>query len=609
MGKDDEQQPGSSAEYKREEYIINDPDLKNFKVNYNIYEDDSEAEEDDSNAQDAAEAAGAENESKIRNSKGRVSTRNANNEDANVKVKRRGWLGKIGCKQAKNEQSAEPIKEERQEFTSINQEVKEKSVDGKGLTSVNGNPKENTPDEDNLTGTSENIENDAADKEDQASVEQAWESLVTGGQGVADEENWTSIIENAQMTRGEAREEASEREDDMGGGSEEKALKTPDNDPREQVDKHNRDENVAQQGVRVGLGHDNGRFIGEDEAKILLEKAKLETETNLKNEQSQVRKIITVIVIGLIVIAVASVGVWIFGQMHKDDNRAENARNQNSGQISEHGSEPDNNKELEEQLTELAVNDELVQGLYNRFLNLSDGFNFFYENEFGRSDQAHLTRLGVVLNNMDMVECRVIEEDGGLENRYGEDYAYLGGDPNVDVTKCFDGGQVREKALELFAELPLFEMAEVVPGSPLADRTVWSRGAFWGYDNEADEFYSYGAGIDNNFRYVRELFRAEKENNHVYLYEKVVSAACYPSGEIDEVGMAMTVCYVGPVSKGANDETSVEIDYALNESNFSEFESWVDNMGRSDVIDQIKWTFVKNDNGNYVFEKIEAVAE
>lgn len=305
-------------------------------------------------------------------------------------------------------------------------------------------------------------------------------------------------------------------------------------------------------------------------------------ENDQKKAKNSPRKIFVGMMIVLVVVAVAAIGVTaltIWGATELGGNVVDQVTDKD---------EPGDNQDESDEIVELSLDNQVVRGLYEWFnvkkfegdvMTPFEPLGKFYPDDvLLAADVTMPQRVVIALQNL-------YDYSDGAEECKG-DYDFLHWyDQNgmehgsVGMKACFAGDVVREKIKEIFGG----EAADFneMNGD---DATVIVGGDGWSYGADEDEFVNVASGatiqpID------RVLLRAEKDKERIYLYDAAGYVGCWMAGQI--------VC---PARK--LDGAEIADSEGITVENMKDFD---------DLFDNFKWTFVKNAEGNYVFEKLEKV--
>lgn len=329
--------------------------------------------------------------------------------------------------------------------------------------------------------------------------------------------------------------------------------------------------NVAQQQAEIAAGADieaamQGRKpISEAEAKALLMEETHKTEKKLEKAHKDNRKVmIIVIIVAVVLCAAGLIFALVMGSKNEENGKAENDLPVISA--GEEAKEPD---APEDKIVALDVNDALVQRLYGNFVHVGGSYSstldFYTDKNVQNGDVSKTMMLDIALGNSGQrgKDCRAEHyvESGSESYEVGE------------VFGCRDGEEAREKIQETFGVA-----IELEDG----DKTGEYCGA-WMYDAQNDEFYvpSLGCGGSCLYGLTRELTGAEQDKNSIYLYETAYGGTCQSLAYVDGTLIA-----------------EVDDGEWMTDSDIDAYR---------DQLEKFKWTFTKNESGEYVFTGLERV--
>lgn len=263
------------------------------------------------------------------------------------------------------------------------------------------------------------------------------------------------------------------------------------------------------------------------------------------------RKWLVWVVLGVILVALAGVGIWmVIGRQS-----AEPGVGEGPGDTAMADKEP----EGRDVVTELALDDELVQRLYGEFdrvgLSMSGTIDFYADGSDGDLDKSMMIAVAMPsVAGESNTPCR------------GEYDGMIG-------PGCYDGETIRQRIKHIFGEDVSFE-----DGDRNGNMTCR-----WEYSEKNDEFYGLvGCGGTCLYGLGRILDRAERDSDRLYLYETAYGETCQGLYHVNGDVIA-----------------EVEFDADGNLVSGYVFDDY------KDQLDKFKWTFVKNTEGNYIFEKLE----
>lgn len=311
--------------------------------------------------------------------------------------------------------------------------------------------------------------------------------------------------------------------------------------------------------------------ITEAEARAMLIEDNARAKEASKKASSRGKKVLAVVIILAVVLVVAGVAASvILGGMRKPDGDGSGNSDKQEGNDGD-SVVVENPDELPDGL--LATNDPLVQGLYGRFeISPLQGF---YEDELSTEmfgDNREHGRLEMALNR--------------AEN--------------------WTSVAVRAKYREMFGEG--IELTEEKYGATTQGAQLIAAGkSFVVYDEGMDEFRELGPSTAVVGRYIRRLERAEKDDDRIYLYERVLALKCQLNFGVDEEGnSADKEASCGVLTVAATCGTP-EFGWSGDEERMTDEE--VLNEAAERGFGVVRWVFEKNAEGNYVFKGLERVIE
>lgn len=294
-----------------------------------------------------------------------------------------------------------------------------------------------------------------------------------------------------------------------------------------------------------------------------------------------------VLVITVVVLALAAVAGYAGAQLLKRDKGGNNA---SSGMVED--DEAGETTPPETEIEELSVDDEVVKRLWGQFNtkiigpeNMPDhvGLMSSFEplNEFytvngalsvdGLSDKY---KFAIALQSLDDYSgestslCRGNYDHLHWVDEQGVDH------PSTEMKLCLSGDTVRSKVEEIFGDPILLDQFD-----------GWSMmvaGEGWLYSLENDEAVPLASGA--TFRpIIRALIEAEQDDDNIYIYEVVGYVGCWIAGQ--------EAC-----SASRLDGSLIPGGENINVENIRDY---------ADQFDTFKWTFTKNEAGNYVFAGLE----
>ena len=121
------------------------------------------------------------------------------------------------------------------------------------------------------------------------------------------------------------------------------------------------------------------RQITEEQARLLLEQDKFETEQQMKNASTHKKKVLTLVIGAVIFLVVIGVAMWLIAGNKKAESGAEVGNN--GGTVADEVIDKAGGVK-ESELVELSLDDELVQRLYEPFAVITDTYwSPFYNDE------------------------------------------------------------------------------------------------------------------------------------------------------------------------------------------------------------------------------------
>lgn len=369
-------------------------------------------------------------------------------------------------------------------------------------------------------------------------------------------EDTGGVAENGSVTHGEGDFKPVMVENGQVGGSEKTALKMAPEGAEEQF------EGVG--GVSDGSNGDTelGKpaQITEAEARAMLIEDNARAKEALKKADTRGKKTLVAVIALAVLLVVAGVATSIILGGMRDD--AENDKQEgNSGAVEEPA------------VTELSLDDELVQALYGQF-EISPLQGFY---------------------NDELLTAEVFDsnpERGRLEMA-------------LNQAENWTAAAVRAKYQEMFGEEVVLT-GEKYGEATLAEGARWlwtTKGAAY-YNEEQDEFLELEGGTDGGGRYIRRLERAEKEGDKVYLYERALTINCRPDPRFDEEGNQIgggSSCGILTVAATCG---TPEFGWSGDEEGMTDEEILSEAAGRG--LGLVKWTFRLVD-GRYVYRGMERV--
>lgn len=294
------------------------------------------------------------------------------------------------------------------------------------------------------------------------------------------------------------------------------------------------------------------------------------------------KKVVLVISAVILMLALVGGGVWFVLANKTPQNRTDEgiAGHPNESENNDNNEKPANEPEPKDEVVELNVNDELVQKLYHFFEYVSfpdgDRFYFYIDENAMAGKPNRMLMLNLARNNVATEHCR------------GEYYDQM----RVRVSECYSGNEIIKKISDIFGQSLVLDENDVLEKNDI----LGVKGCGWYYNIENDEFYQkfIGCGGSDPRRVIRKLFAAERDSDHVYLYEFAIYV---DTGTVYHIGKNKMA---GDMMGGLSD-LGLEVDThgAILLGDFKQYEEL---LGQ----DTFKWTFTWNGE-NYIFEKLERI--
>ena len=247
--------------------------------------------------------------------------------------------------------------------------------------------------------------------------------------------------------------------------------------------------------------------------------------------------------IGILIIVAA--GLYIGYIIGNSQNKEEEKTDKKKTEVKE-------NKENE--VKELDVNDPLIRELYGYFNNLGGcpiEKDFYTKNGALSENISDEFILTIAALNTEAKECK-------------EDYL---GDNNY--WPCYEVTDLNENAMKIFGKQLNIK----------SDTILYNNCESYTYSESNNEFYNIGS-FGSSFSFIRNIYKATELNNKIYLYE-VVATEDMEENLLDSTGT-----------------NKINLNSKLTKDNITNYK---------DKLENFKWTFDKNEDGNYVFEKVEKI--
>lgn len=373
-------------------------------------------------------------------------------------------------------------------------------------------------------------------------------------------------------------EDMSGNRDGMGGNDSEMNTSTSENGPVGHGE-------GLEEGSKVGVGSEGG-----------LKGIALETPENghrvqneniygkpLQKHQKRMNGIaLAVIMVTLVLVGIAGVIVWdALQQGNQEPVKVDKPV------VSEVGKEEKPEEPKVDEVREISIEEPVVQEVYEKFKRFPGMYNLgflgFYE---GINDEQ---KQNYTMINKAIFEVEPLES---CRKQYSE----------YDMELCYDVTEVNKKAKELFDR-------DVV-ATAASDSVFGSCSEYSIYSEDTEEYVVLtGCGGSGPLSLNRWLYKAETNGEELYLYDIAT---------ITDVAFMETGEYAGRLYYHTDDihlkdENLIDLSLDKNEVLASdddvllEGQVAVDPAQFADKLDMYKWTFRKNDEGNYVFAGLEKV--
>lgn len=395
--------------------------------------------------------------------------------------------------------------------------------------------------------------------------------------------------ENGSVAHGEGENKSVMFENESLGGLSETALKTAPGGLKTDFTGSGRqfagdvDEGV---GGHVGNGAEDvseEQGITEAEARAMLIEDNARAKEDLKKANAKGRKTLVVVIILAVVLIIAGIVVSvILGGRDKDGNndKQEGNGDENAAVVEK----PEGADESEAQLVELSLDDEVVNRVYEGFSHVEsawdDGMLFYVEALRGGLSRNQIMKMAFYRLQAE----RFASDDGSGTVNYCRGEHPMVGSEEWLATDCYSGEEMRNEIKKLFG----IDDFAFVEGDEAATACRFP------YDAENDEFYQtkWCGGAASAFL-IRKLYKAEKDEDRLYLYEKAVF---WTTRAGEEEGFY----------KLGDDGWNVLIEGLVwNELGLEQVAEVIDDPRGDELFDRFKWTFRLDEEGNYVFEGLE----
>lgn len=326
-----------------------------------------------------------------------------------------------------------------------------------------------------------------------------------------------------------------------------------------------------------------GQGITEAEARAMLIEDNARAKEDLKKANAKGWKTLVVVIILAVVLIIAGIVVSvILGGRDKDGNndKQEGNGDENAAVVEK----PEGADESEAQLVELSLDDEVVNRVYEGFSHVEsawdDGMLFYVEALRGGLSRNQIMKMAFYRLQAE----RFASDDGSGTVNYCRGEHPMVGSEEWLATDCYSGEEMRNEIKKLFG----IDDFAFVEGDEAATACRFP------YDAENDEFYQtkWCGGAASAFL-IRKLYKAEKDENRLYLYEKAVF---WTTRAGEEEGFY----------KLGDDGWNVLIEGLVwNELGLEQVAEVIDDPRGDELFDRFKWTFRLDEEGNYVFEGLE----
>lgn len=354
---------------------------------------------------------------------------------------------------------------------------------------------------------------------------------------------------------------------------------------------------------------EENRTISEEEAKALIAEDARRLNGELRPKHNG--KVLVVVIFTLVVMLMIGVGVaWLVGSRGSGDNGEKAANSLEMPAIS--GS--DDERDEEQRVLEVSLEDDEIKRLVKYIETVSyasmmfSGMEGFYSDPGMMAgnvpDKVMVDMAMSALSEYDEATgkdlswglCRMSDDEEAIKIRYKDDLPnWVGTEEWMREARfaygrgCLEGNKIREKVREIFGK-------DIVLTEDL-------KGVMYEYDLEYDEFFEHMGGIGGVFPIVvHVLEKAETDGERIYIDEIAVG-----SGEIETEQWGRALWGMGcREDVGACESFYTYAEIGLPDGgSYDELRGFiVDNQER---FNGFRWIFVKNEEGNYVFERVEKV--
>lgn len=235
---------------------------------------------------------------------------------------------------------------------------------------------------------------------------------------------------------------------------------------------------------------------------------------------------------------------------------------------------------------ELNIESNEVIDLFNKYnlkmywLNSDNSYSGpeeFYKDDVNKNSVSDSIKFAISLGNL------YLEKESG-ETTFGEQYEYYV--LNFDGIKEIKLDELNKKSEELFDSK--INVNNILNKDKNVNIII--EGYQFKYDKDKKNFTyeEFGIGDSVSYEHKTKIIKSNMNNDKIEIINKVMFSACY-----DEV------CYISKTKQDINNikDIIVKVD--------SQEEIIIDDY--LDKLDSFKWTFVKNSEGNYIFESVEKI--
>ena len=304
------------------------------------------------------------------------------------------------------------------------------------------------------------------------------------------------------------------------------------------------------------------------------------------------------IVAAVIVLVIVFFGGYYINSIQKNNDKKTNSNVSNN---SKEDSNTNANNDVDNNETDAKLTDAKVQEIFNRYnlftnwLDVFDNENVsssFYKNNTSMFDHSYsyFYDKGKVTNNTISDNMKFVIS---IANLYGVEKEYTGSDLNY---KSFDFAENEEILFENINEECKKLFGNGININSIMDSNnniiVGVYGFSFKYNDSKKVIiaHNHGIGDASSIDYYTKITNINNNTNKLEITSKVVFVIC-EAGE--------DYCYVSKTNQDINNikDTITKRSGAMNVK--------VDDY--LDKLNSYKWTFIKDSNGNYVFESVEKI--